>query len=93
MYQMLVSYTACCCSEVSICSVPGLAALAMAVEARHGLNEFGRPTEGTVLVGIASMIILIMSKLLAANLEEADPAVYEILQRVRYPPNDDCFPQ
>ena len=65
----------------------------MAVEARHGLNEFRRPTEGTFRVDIASMKILITSKLLAANLEEADPAVYEILQRVRHPPNDDRFPQ
>ena len=32
-----------------------------------------------------------MSKLLAANLEEADPAVYEILQRVRYPLDCDGF--
>ena len=37
------------------------------------------------------MMILIMPKLLAANLEEADPAVYEILQRVRYSANDDHF--
>lgn len=35
------------------------------------------------------MITLMMSKLLAANLEEADPAVFEILQRVRCPLNDD----
>ena len=33
-----------------------------------------------------------ISKLLAANLEEADPAVYEILQRVRYTSNQDCLP-
>ena len=64
----------------------------MAVEARHGLNESGRSAQGTAFVGIGCMIVLIMSKLLAANLEEADPAVYEILQRVRYPPNDDRFP-
>ena len=31
------------------------------------------------------MTILMMSQLLAANLEEADPAVYKILQRVRCP--------
>ena len=64
----------------------------MAVEASNGFNEFGRSAQGIVLVGIAFWIILMMSKLLAANLEEADPAVYGILQRVRYPPNDDCFP-
>ena len=34
-----------------------------------------------------------MFKLLAANLEEADPAVYEILQRVRYPLDHHRFPQ
>lgn len=36
--------------------------------------------------------LLMTSKLLAANLEEADPAVYEILQKVRYTLNQDCFP-
>lgn len=64
----------------------------MAVEASNGLNEFGKSAQGIALVGIAFMIILMVFKLLAANLEEADPAVYGILQRVRYPPNDDCFP-
>ena len=34
-----------------------------------------------------------ISKLLAANLEEADPVVYEILQRVRYPLDHERFPQ
>lgn len=33
-----------------------------------------------------------MPKLLSANLEEADPTVYGILQRVCYPPIDDRFP-
>ena len=38
-----------------------------------------------IIVGIACMMRLLMIlKLLAANLEEADPAVYEILQKVRY---------
>ena len=34
-----------------------------------------------------------MPKLLAANLEEADPAVYEILQRVRNTLNHNRFSQ
>lgn len=93
IYEMLVSYTVCCCPEVSICSVPGLPAVALAIEAKYGLNESGRSAQGTVFIGIACMITLMMSKLLAANLEEADPAVYEILQRVRHSPNDDRFPQ
>ena len=43
-------------------------------------------------MGIACMMRrLIISKLLAANLEEADPAVYEILQRVRYTLNHDSL--
>lgn len=67
--------------------------MAMAVEARHGLDDSGKSAQGTSFEGIACMIMLTMLKLLAANLEEADPAVYEILQRVRYPPNDDRFPQ
>ena len=33
-----------------------------------------------------------MPKLLSANLEDADPTVYGILQRVCYPPIDDQFP-
>ena len=37
------------------------------------------------------MRLLMISKLLAANLEEADPAVYEILQRVRYTLNHDSL--
>lgn len=90
---MLVSYIVCCCPEVSIYPVPGLPAVAMAVEARNGLYEFGRSAQGTVFVGTPCIMILMMSKLLAANLEEADPAVYEILQRVRYHPNDNRFPQ
>lgn len=65
--------------------------MAMAVEARHGLDESRKSAQGTRFEGIAFIILLMISKLLAANLEEADPAVYEILQRVRYPPNDDRF--
>lgn len=45
-------------------------------------------------MGIACTInLLMMLKLLAANLEEADPAVYEILQRVRDSLKHDRFPQ
>lgn len=65
----------------------------MAVEARHGLNKSGKSAQGTKFGGVAYTIMLMLSKLLAANLEEADPAVYEILQRVRYPANDDRYPR
>lgn len=65
----------------------------MAVEARHGHNDSGRSAEGILSWDVACIKILTISKLLAANLEEADPAVYEILQRVRDPPNDDRLPQ
>ena len=44
-----------------MCSVPGLPAVAMAVEARHGLNESRRSAQGTILVGIACMIVLMDS--------------------------------
>ena len=56
MCQMFVSYTACRCPEVSICSVPGFPAVAMAVEARHGFNEFGRSAQGRINVGNNCMI-------------------------------------
>ena len=92
MYQMLVSYTVCCRPEVSVCAVPELPARSMAIEARHGLNESGRSTQGMLCVNTACTIILLMiPKLLAANLEEADPTVYEILQRVHFPLDHDLF--
>ena len=93
LHQMLVSCTVCCCPQASFSSVPGLPAVAMAVEARHRFSDCGKSAQGTNLEGISCVIMLTMPQLLAANLEEADPAVYEILQRVPYPPNDDRFPQ
>lgn len=56
MYQMLVSCAACCCPEISFSSVPGLPAVAMAVEARHGFNKFGRSAQGTIAVRIDCVI-------------------------------------
>lgn len=49
LYQMLVSYTVYCCAQVSICSVADLPAGAMAIQAKHGLNESGRSAQGTYL--------------------------------------------
>lgn len=65
----------------------------MAIKARHGHNDCGRSAEGIPFWDIACIMILTVFKLLAANLEEADPAVYGILQRVRHPPIDDRLPQ
>ena len=58
--------------------------MAMAIEARYGFNESGRSAQGIPCLENCFMeTLLIMSQLLAATLEEGDPVVYEILQRVR----------
>ena len=49
MYQMLVSYTVPYCPQVFIGSVPRLPAVAMAVKARHGLNESRGSAQGMFL--------------------------------------------
>ena len=51
MYQMSVSYTACRCPKVPLFSIPVFPAVAMAIEARHGLNESRRSTQGMRFCG------------------------------------------
>ena len=51
---------------------------------RRGMASMSPEGQHKVLsLGTAFMVVLTIFKLLAADLEEADPVVYEILQRVR----------
>ncbi len=58
------------------------AEMAMSRKARYGLDELGQPTSGEWHSLNRNALRLMCYQLLSANLEDADPAVYDILQKV-----------